>query len=302
MSASAALVKQLRERASAGILDCRKALDSCDGDIDAAVDWLRKKGLSDAASKSGRVAAEGLVGIAEDGGRAAMVEVNCETDFVARSDRFQNLVREVADAALGARGDREALLEASAEGRTIAEQVQEASAGVGERLALRRVVHLSAEGGCLASYLHNRLSPQLGSIGVLVALDPGDRPHREAKAFARQIAMHVAASRPLALDEGDLDEALLAREKAVLEEQARESGRPPDVVEKMVSGRLRKFVAESCLLRQPFAIEPGITVADALAKAGEGLRVAGFERYRAGEGMESRREDFAEEVRRAAGG
>lgn len=302
MSVPASLVKDLRERTSAGILDCRKALDACDCDVAAAVDWLRKKGLSDAARKTGRIAAEGLIGIASEGDQAAMIEVNSETDFVARSEGFQKLVVEIADAALKSEGDRGELLSASLGDGTVAETVQETSASVGEHLSLRRLARLSANGGCLATYLHNRVAPNLGSIGVLVALDPGGHDQSEALGFARQVAMHVAASRPLALDEGELDADVLARERAVLEEQAQQSGRPEEVIGKMVEGRLRKFIAESCLLKQPFAIDPKSSVAEALAKAGESMRITGFCRFQVGEGMETRQEDFAEEVRKAAGG
>ncbi len=303
MSVPATLVKELRDRTSAGILDCRKALEACEGDISAAVDWLRKKGLSDAARKTGRIAAEGMVGIAASDDLAAMVEVNSETDFVARSEGFQKLVGDIAAAALEVgKEDLESLLAAQVGGKAVSDLVQEASASVGEHLALRRVACLSAQGGCLATYIHNRVGPQMGSIGVLVALDPGGHGREEAMNFARQVAMHVAASRPLALDEGDLDPDALARERTVLEEQARESGRPPEVIEKMVEGRMRKFIGESCLLKQPFAIEPKISVAEALAKAGESMRIAGFRRFQTGEGMETRQEDFAEEVRKAAGG
>lgn len=303
MSVPATLVKELRERTSAGILDCRKALEACEDDVAAAVDWLRKKGLSDAARKTGRVAAEGMVGIATSDDLAVMVEVNSETDFVARSEGFQKLVGDVAAAALEeGNEDRESLLAAQIGDKAVGEMVQETSASVGEHLALRRVACLSAQGGCLATYVHNRVGPQMGSIGVLVALDPAGHDRGEAMGFARQTAMHVAASRPLALDEGDIAPDVLARERAVLEEQARESGRPAEVIEKMVEGRLRKFVAESCLLKQPFAIEPKISVAEALGKAGESMRIAGFRRFQVGEGMETRQEDFAEEVRKAAGG
>jgi len=304
-------IKTLRQRTSAGMMDCKKALLASDGDLDAAADWLRKKGLSDAARKAGRVAAEGLVAVAQDGRNGVLVELNAETDFVSRSPEFQELARWVANAALRTDGDIGAVLDAELDwnGRQVKprQRIQEAVATIGENIALRRLARVSAcEGGALLSYLHNAQGAELGRIGVLVAVAAPGAPSAELEGVGRQVAMHVAASRPMSIAEADLDPAAVARERRLLSEQARESGKPDAVVEKMVAGRMKKFFKESCLLQQPFVMDPDVTVAQALERAGKphgcAVTVDGFACFVLGEGVEKRQADFASEVAAVAGG
>lgn len=298
---TATQVKDLRDKTGAGMMDCKAALTETGGDAEAAVDWLRTKGLAKAAKKAGRVAAEGLVGLATDAGTGAIVEVNSETDFVARNDGFQGMVAEVAKLALEARGDVERLTELPFPGteRTVAEQLTHLIATIGENMSLRRAAHISVADGVVASYVHNAVAPDLGKIGVLVALESaGDKA--KLAALGRQVAMHVAASNPLAVTTDDLDPALVERERAVLAEQARETGKPENVIEKMVEGRLRKYYEEVVLLAQPFVIDPDVTVEKALTAAegdvGAPIRVASFVRFALGEGIEKDDGDFAAEV------
>ena len=298
---SAALVKQLRDKTGAGMMDCKRALGDTGGDIEAAVDWLRKKGLAAAANKSGRVAAEGLVGVATRGLAGAVVEVNSETDFVARNELFQAFVRAVGALAVGASGDVDALKEAPypGTGRTVAGELTELIARIGENLVLRRAQRLAVTSGVVASYVHNSLAPGLGKIGVLVALESGGGGEALA-GLGRQLAMHVAAANPLYLDIAAVPAAALERERAVLREQAQVTGKTEAIVERMVEGRLRKFYEECVLLEQVFVIDGetrvGKIVEAAAKEAGAPIRVAGFVRFALGEGVAKPPSDFAAEV------
>jgi elongation factor Ts len=298
---SAALVKELRDKTGAGMMDCKRALGDTGGDIEAAVDWLRTKGLAAAAKKSGRIAAEGLVGVATRGVAGAVVEVNSETDFVARNELFQAFVRTVSGLAVGATGDVEALKEAPypGTGRTVVGELTELVARIGENLVLRRSHRLAVTQGVVASYVHNSLAPGLGKIGVLVALD-SNAAEDALVALGRQLAMHVAAANPLYLDIAAVPAAALERERAVLREQAKETAKTEAIVERMVEGRLRKFYEEAVLLEQVFVIDGenrvGKVVEAAAKSAGAPIRVAGFVRFVLGEGVEKPATDFAAEV------
>ena len=298
---TAALVKELRDKTGAGMMDCKRALGDSGGDIEAAVDWLRKKGLAAAANKSGRVAAEGLVGVATRGLAGAAVEVNSETDFVARNELFQAFVRTVGVLALGAAGDVEALKAAPypGTGRTVAGELTELVARIGENLVLRRAQRLAVEHGVVASYVHNSLAPGLGKIAVLVALESAAGGDALA-ALGRQLAMHVAAANPLYIDIAAVPAAALERERAVLREQAQASARSEAIAERMVEGRLRKFYEEVVLLEQIFVIDGesrvGKIIEAAATEAGGPIRVAGFVRFALGEGIERLPSDFAAEV------
>jgi elongation factor Ts len=298
---TAALVKELREKTGAGMMDCKRALGETGGDLEAAVDWLRKKGLAAAAKKAGRVAAEGLVGVATRGAAGAAVEVNSETDFVARNDLFQGFVRTVAGLAVAGSGDVEALRQAEypGTGRTVEAELSELVGRIGENLVLRRSQRLAVEKGVVASYTHNTLAPGLGKIGVLVALE-SEGDGEALASLGRQLAMHVAAANPLYLDTASVPGAALDRERDVLREQARGSGKAEGIVERMVEGRLRKFYEETVLLEQIFVVDGESRVAkvvEAAAKAaGKPIRVAGFVRFQLGEGVERPPSDFAAEV------
>jgi elongation factor Ts len=298
---TASTVKELREKTGAGMMDCKAALKETGGDMEAAVDWLRAKGLAKAAKKAGRVAAEGLIGLAADETQAALVEVNSETDFVARNQKFQDMVSTIADAALQVKGNLAALAEAKYGGgsATVAETVKEMIGAIGENMTLRRAAYLSAAKGVVASYMHNQIAPGLGKIGVIVALESEGDSER-LKNFGRQVAMHIAAANPQSVDIDGLDQALVERERAVLAEQAKESGKPANVVDKMVEGRLRKFYEEVVLLAQAFVHDPDLTVAKALAaaekEAGAPIKIAGFYRFALGEGIDRPDSDFAAEV------
>jgi elongation factor Ts len=291
MAITAALVKELRDSTGVGMMDAKKALTATDGDMEAAVDWLRTKGMAKAAKKADRTAAEGLVAVAVSGGKGVAVELNSETDFVAKNADFQEMVSGIANVALGV-SDVEALAAADFGGKSVAEVVTDKIATIGENMNLRRMASLA--GDQVVSYVHNAAAPGLGQIGVLVALK-GDN-----EAFGRQVAMHVAAANPAALDESALDATLVEREKAVLTEQARESGKPETVIEKMIGGRMKKFFAENTLVGQAFVINPDLTVAQAAAEAG--VEVLGFVRLAVGEGIEKKEEDFAAEVAKVAKG
>ena len=281
---TAALVKALREQTGAGMMDCKWALTETDGDLEAAVDWLRKKGLSAAAKKSGRVAAEGLVGVASLPGRAAMVEVNAETDFVARNEMFQGFVASVAKLALDVGEDRDALLAAMLPGgRSVADELTHLVATIGENLSLRRARVLEAPGGVVATYVHSALRPGLGRIGVLVAVS-GDNEADALETLGRQVGMHVAASRPEALDVDAVDPAALERERAVLSEQARASGKPDAVIAKMVDGRIRKYYEEVVLLEQVWVHDGESRVRAVVEKSG--AKLLGFARFALGEGID----------------
>ena len=291
MAITAAQVKALRETTGAGMMDAKRALTETDGDMDAAVDWLRTKGLAKAAKKSGRTAAEGLVAVRTRGGLGVAVEVNSETDFVARNAEFQELVARIAEAALDV-PDVDALRAADLGGRSVGDTVTAKVATIGENLSLRRMARL--EGGSVVSYVHNAAAPEMGRIGVLVAMTGG------SEELGRQVAMHVAAINPAALDEASLDPAIVERERQVLSDQARESGKPEGVIEKMIEGRMKKFLAEVTLLDQPFVVNPDLSVGQAARDAG--AEITGFVRLAVGEGIDRPEEDFAAEVAKVAQG
>ncbi len=297
---SASLVKDLRDRTGAGFGDCKKALVEAGGDMEAAIDWLRKKGLSAAAKKSGRVAAEGLIGVASAPDKAAMVEVNAETDFVARNEQFQAFVSEVAKVALAVGEDLAAIGAAAypGTGRTVAEELTQLVATIGENMNIRRVRVLYVDKGAVATYVHAAVKPGLGKIGVLAAIQ-GEGELAALEQLGRQVGMHVAAARPDALDIADVDPAALEREKAVLSEQARASGKPEAIIEKMVEGRVRKYYEEVVLLEQVW-VHDGESRVRAVAKK-SGIAIMGFARFQLGEGIEKKSDDFAAEVAAAAG-
>ncbi len=304
---TAALVKDLREKTGAGMMDCKKALAETDGDMEAAVDWLRTKGLAAAAKKAGRVASEGLVGVAVGDNTGAVVEINAETDFVARNETFQEFVKTTAEIALGTGSDLDALKAAAYPGtdRTVEEQITHLIATIGENMDIRRVSAISVSGGVIASYMHNALADGLGKIGVIVAVESeGDAD--QLSALGKQLAMHIAAAKPQAVSSGDLDPAAVEREKAVLSEQARESGKPEEIIEKMVEGRMRKFYEEVCMLDQTFVIDGESKVSEVLEttakELGKPVSVGGFGLFVLGEGVEKKEEDFAAEVAAAMGG
>jgi elongation factor Ts len=286
---SAAMVKELRDQTGAGMMDCKAALSETGGNLDAAVDWLRKKGLSKAAKKAGRVAAEGLVGVALGATKGILVEVNSETDFVARNDLFQGLVKMVADAALDAGASVDKILAAKAGSITIDEAIADTIAKVGENMSLRRAAELSVGKGAIGSYVHNAVSDGLGRIGVLVALESTGKSD-ELKAFGRMVAMHVASANPQAVDPSGLDAAAVEREKAVLSEKAKAQGKPANVIDKIVESGLKTFYKEVCLLDQGFIFDDKKSVAQAVkeaeAKAGAPIKVTGFVRFALGEGIE----------------
>ena len=306
MSISAAQVKDLRDKTGAGMMDCKAALIETNGDTEAAIDWLRAKGLSKAAKKAGRVAAEGLIGVAVAGNKAAVVEVNSETDFVARNDSFQNLVRSVAAVAVENGGDRDVTGAASfpGKGHSVDAEVKELIATIGENMNFRRAKALEVDAGVVAPYVHSAIADGLGKIGVLVALESTGNADELMK-LGRQIAMHVAATNPIALSSDEVDPATVERERAIFLEQARESGKPEAVIEKMVEGRIRKFFEESTLLKQAFVVNPDQTVEAAVkgaeATVGAPIKVTGFVRFAIGEGIEKEESDFAAEVAAAAG-
>ena len=290
MAITAAMVKELRENTGAGMMDAKKALTETGGDMEAAVDWLRTKGLAKAAKKSGRTAAEGLVAVRVEGGVGVAVEVNSETDFVAKNAEFQSMVAAIAGAALGV-ADLAALNEAEVDGKPVADLITDKIAKIGENMSLRRMARV--EGAGVVSYVHNAARDGMGKIGVLVAFD-GD------EGFARQVAMHIAASNPAALDEAALDPAIVEKERAVQIDIARESGKPEAVIEKMIVGRMKKFIAEATLMGQAFVMNPDLTVEAAAKEAG--TAITGFVRLEVGEGIEKKQEDFAAEVAKAAQG
>jgi elongation factor Ts len=301
---TAAMVKDLREKTGAGMMDCKTALGETNGDMEAAVDWLRKKGLSKAAKKAGRVAAEGLIGVFMAPKKGAMVEVNSETDFVARNDHFQGLVKMIADVALTTGEDIEAIKAARAGTMTVAEAVSSAIATIGENMTLRRAAVLSVGQGVVASYVHNQVSDGLGKIGVLVALESSGSTDTLA-ALGRQVAMHIAASNPLAVDASGVDPAVVKREKDILADKFRQQGKPEAMIEKITESGLKTFYKEQTLLEQPFIHDDKKSVAQALkeseGKVGGPIKVAGYVRYALGEGIEKATSDFAAEVAAASG-
>lgn len=304
---TAALVKELREKTGGGMMDCKKALTETDGDLEAAVDWLRKKGLAAAAKKAGRTAAEGLVGVVANGASGAMIELNSETDFVARNDKFQKIVSDIAGIAQASAGDLDAINAAAypGTGRTVAEELTNAIATIGENMSLRRAASMSVTDGVVASYIHNAVADGLGKMGVLVALEStGDKAKLEE--LGKQIAMHVAAANPQSVSAEDMDPELVERERSVLREQALASGKPAEIVEKMIDGRIRKFYQEVVLLEQTFVIDGETQVKKAVKNAEAGIgapvTVKGFVRFALGEGIEREESDFAAEVAAATSG
>ena len=291
MAITAAMVKELREATAAGMMDAKKALVECDGDMEAAVDWLRTKGLAKAAKKSGRTAAEGLVAVAVSGGKGVAVEVNSETDFVGKNAEFQAMVGSIAGAALTVNTVEE-LSAADLGGKTVADTITDKIATIGENMGLRRMSAL--EGDLVVSYVHNAAADDMGKIGVLVALNGGD------EAFGKQVAMHIAAINPASLSEASLDPAVVEKEKQVQMDIARESGKPENIIENMIKGRMKKFIAESTLLGQAFVVNPDLTV-EAAAKE-VGAEITGFVRLAVGEGIEKVEADFAAEVAKTMGG
>jgi elongation factor Ts len=291
MAITAAMVKELRNSTGAGMMDAKKALTETDGDMEAAVDWLRTKGLAKAAKKSGRVAAEGLVAVAVDGGVGVAVEVNSETDFVGKNAEFQDMVAGIAAVATGV-ATIEDLATADMGGKSVADTLTAKIATIGENMTLRRMARV--EGDTVVSYVHNAAAPGMGKIGVLVALTGGDA------AIGKQIAMHIAAANPVALSEADLDKDMVEKEKQVQMDIARESGKPEAVIEKMIIGRMKKFIAEATLLNQQFVVNPDLTVAAAAAEAG--ATITGFVRLEVGDGIEKKEEDFAAEVAKVVQG
>ncbi len=303
---TASLVKELRERTGAGMMDCKKALQETGGDVEAAVDWLRKKGLAAAAKKAGRAATEGLVAVVTEDGRGAVVEVNSETDFVARNETFQELVGRIARLALAVKGDEAALRQATVAetGRSVEEEITHAIATIGENIRLRRAAYLEVSPGLVAGYVHAQSAPGMGRIGVLVALR-SEAPAERLAELGKQLAMQVAAASPQAVSVERLDPEVVAREREILTEQARASGKPENIIQKMVEGRLRKFYEEAVLLEQRFVMDPDRKVRDVLAafakETGAPVEVVDFVRMALGEGLERREDDFAAEVARMSG-
>ena len=301
---TAQMVKDLREMTGAGMMDCKAALGETSGNVEAAVDWLRKKGLSKAAKKADRVAAEGLIGVAVKGTKGDLVELNSETDFVARNDLFQGLVRMAADLALDVGADIEKIKAAKVGGKTLADAIAETVAKIGDNMTLRRAAELSVSKGAIGSYVHNAVTEGLGKIGVLVALESAGKTDELAQ-LGRMIAMHVAATNPQAIDPSGLDPAVVAREKDVLAEKFRQQGKPANVIEKIVESGLKTFYKEVCLLDQPYVHDDKKSVAQALkeaeGKVGGPIKITGFVRYKLGEGVEKQDSDFAAEVAAAAG-
>jgi len=302
---TAGLVKDLRDKTGAGMMDCKYALTETGGDMEAAIDWLRKKGISKAGKKAGRVAAEGLVGVAVSGNAGALVEVNAETDFVARNEEFKSFVKSAAAIALAESGDLEKLLAARHGASTVQQTLTEMVAKIGENMSVRRTIALAVNPGAVAAYVHNAPSPELGKIGVLVALKSTADKDKLA-ALAKQIAMHVAAAAPLAISSEHLSKDVVDRERAVQTEIARQSGKPEAVIEKMMEGRMRKFYEETVLLSQTFVIDGETQVGKVLEKASKDLgaliTIEGFVRFQVGEGIEKVESDFADEVAQMAGG
>ncbi len=299
MAITASMVKELREKSGAGMMDCKNALNETGGDMEAAIDWLRKKGIAQADKKSSRTAADGLVGVAADGKKAAVVEVNAETDFVARNESFQTLVRGISQTALGTDGSVDAIAAADFGGKSVADGITDAIATIGENMNLRRANVLEVSEGVVATYIHNQAADGLGKIGVLVALESsGDAG--ALTGIGRQVAMHVAATNPLAATKEDMDPDVVEREKKIFTDSARESGKPDNIIEKMVEGRIRKFYEENVLMSQTFVIDGENSVEQALKNAegdvGAPIKLTGFARMQLGEGIDKEDDDLAAEV------
>ena len=303
---TAALVKELRDVTGAGMMDCKRALNENDADIESSIDWLRSQGLAAAAKKSGRAASEGLVGVITSKSRGALIELNSETDFVARNEIFQEFAETICKIALNSDGSIETIKASEYPGEgTVAAQLTHQIATIGEHMNLRRSSIVEVQGGIVCSYMHNAVKEGLGKIGVLVALE-SSADEMELEALGKQISMHIAAANPLALDRNSVKQADIDREKAILMEQARDSGKPEEIIEKMVEGRLRKYYSEICLLEQAFVIDPDISVGDAVeatsSKVGAAIKITDFIRFSLGDGIEKEEEDFAAEVAAVAGG
>ena len=300
MTISASLVKELREATGAGMMDCKKALGETSGDLDAAIDWLRKKGLSAAAKKASRVASEGLVGVVGEGTSGALIEVNAETDFVSRNEDFQKFVRELTGLA-GSAADLDALagMDYPGTGRTVSEELTHQIATIGENMNIRRMEKLSVKEGRIVSYVHNATADGMGRIGVLVALE-SSAPADALTALGKQLAMHVAATAPASLTADDLDPELVAKERQILVDQAVQSGKPKDIAEKMVEGRMKKFMKEVVMLEQVFVVDGETQVSkvieNAAKEAGAPITMTAFARFNLGEGIEKEESDFAAEV------
>ncbi len=297
---TASLVKELRTLSGAGMMDCKKALSACDGDVAEAVDWLRAKGLSKAAKKSGRVAAEGLIALAGNDTSGAMIELNSETDFVARNDDFQAFARALADIAVDCKGDLDQINSAKmADGEVVSEALSQLIATIGENMNLRRAIAISVDQGVVSTYVHNSVADKLGRIGVLVGLSSAASAE-QLEPVGRKIAMHIAATSPLSLSVDDLDPAAVERERSVLIEQAKESGKPEAIIEKMVGGRINKFFSEVVLLKQAFVMDPDVSVEKFVENCGKeigaDIKLTSFARLTLGEGIEKKVEDFAAEV------
>ena len=301
---TAAMVKDLREKSGAGMMDCKKALGEAGGDMDAAMDWLRTKGLAAAAKKSSRTAAEGLVGVEVQGTKGAAVEVNSETDFVAKNDQFQTFVRDVTSVALELGDDIATIKAAPLGGKTVEEVLTNNIATIGENQTLRRAKKLEVSKGAVVSYVHNAQAPGLGKIGVLVALE-SEAPTDKLEALGKQLAMHIAAAFPLALNEEDLDPAVIERERAIAQEKASESGKPADIVAKMVDGAIAKYRKENALVSQLFVMDGKTKISDVVAaaakEAGSPIALKDYVRFQLGEGIEKEESDFAAEVAAASG-
>jgi elongation factor Ts len=302
---TASMVKDLRDKTGAGMMDCKNALNETGGDMEAAIDWLRKKGISKAAKKAGRAAAEGLVGVAVDAGTGVLLEVNAETDFVARNDEFKTFVKDASRLALKEGGDLEKLLAASMGSSTVQQTLTELVARIGENMSVRRAAALSVNPGVVAAYVHNPASPELGKIGVLVGLkSSGDKD--KLSALAKQLAMHVAAAAPLALTQAHMTKEVVDREYAIQKDLALQSGKPEAVVEKMMEGRMRKYYEETVLMQQTFVIDGETQISKLIEKASKDLgapvEIEGFVRFQVGEGIEKAEADFADEVAQMAGG
>ncbi|MFP3920239.1 MAG: translation elongation factor Ts [Dichotomicrobium sp.] len=304
---TAQMVKDLRDKTGAGMMDCKTALKETDGDMEAAIDWLRAKGFAKAAKKAGRTAADGLVGMAVEGTKGALVEVNAETDFVARNDQFQAMVGEISRLALTTGGDIDALGAEAYPGtdKSVSDYVSEMIATIGENMRLRRTAVIEVSSGIVSGYMHNQIAPGMGKIGVIVGLEStGDKD--KLQALGKQLAMHVAATSPLAVDADSLDPAMVDRERSILVEQARESGKPDNIIEKMVEGRLNKYYQEVVLMKQALVTDPDNTVEKAIKAAeddvGAPIKVVGFERYALGEGIDTEDEESDAAVAAAAAG
>ena len=305
MNITAAMVKDLREKTGAGMMDCKNALNETGGDMEAAIDWLRKKGISKAAKKAGRAAAEGLVGVAVDANTGVLLEVNAETDFVARNEEFKSFVKDASKLALKEGGDLEKLLAAPMGSSSVQQVLTEMVAKIGENMSVRRAAALSVNPGVVAAYVHNPASPELGKIGVLVGLKSTADKDKLA-ALAKQLAMHVAAAAPLALTQAHMSKEVVDREYAIQKDLALQSGKPEAVVEKMMEGRMRKYYEETVLLQQTFVIDGETQIAKLIEKASKDLgapvEIEGFVRFQVGEGIEKAQGDFADEVAQMAGG